>query len=121
MGLAGARAADQDDVALLSDEAAASEIIDERLIDRRAVELEVGDILGKRQLGNGELVFDRHGLLLVDLGVEQVSDNALRFVLALDGNCHDLVEGGFHAVELELAHEDEDLGSFHQMVLRRLS
>jgi hypothetical protein len=105
----------------LGDEAAASEIIDESLIDRRAVELEVGDVLGKRQLGNGELVFDRLGLLLVDLGVEQLADNALRFVLALDGCCHDLVEGGLHAVELALAREVEDLGSFHQMVLRRLT
>ena len=41
MGLAGARSADQDDVALLGDEAAAGEIIDKRLVDRRAVELEV--------------------------------------------------------------------------------
>ena len=86
-----------------------------------AVELEVGDVLGKRQLGNGELVFDRPGLLLVDLGVEQVADNALRLVLALNGSCHDLIEGSLHAVGLEFAHEVEDLGSFHQMVLRRLS
>ena len=57
----------------------------------------------------------------LNLGVEQVADNALRFVLALDGSCHDLVEGSLHAVELEFAHEVEDLGSFHQMVLRRLS
>src|SRR2546423_2306267 len=60
-------------------------------------------------------------LLLVDLGIEQVADNALRFVLALDRSRHDLVEGGLQAVELEFAHEVEDLGSFHQMVLRRLS
>src|SRR5436305_6489787 len=58
MGLASAGAANQHDVALLGDEAAASEIIDESLIDRRAVELEVDDVLGERQLGNGELVFD---------------------------------------------------------------
>ena len=113
MGFACAGAANQHDVALLGDEAAASEIVDESLIDRRAVELEVGDVLGKRQLGNGELVFDRPGLLLVDLGVEQVADNALRFVLTLNGSCHDLVEGSLHAVELEFAHEVEDLGSFH--------
>jgi hypothetical protein len=42
-------------------------------------------------------------------------------VLPLDGPRHDLVEGGFHAVKLEFAHEVEDLSSFHQMVLRRLS
>src|ERR1044071_5626484 len=37
--------------------------------------------------------------LLVDLGVEQVANNALGFVLTLDGGRHDLVEGGLHAVE----------------------
>jgi len=30
-----------------------------------------------------------------------------------------LVVGGLHAVELELAHEVEDLGSFHQRVFLR--
>src|SRR5882757_3555201 len=86
-----------------------------------ALELEVLKILGKRQFGDGELVLDRAGLLLVDLGVEQIADNALRFVLALDSGRHDLVEGGLHAVELELAHEVEQLSTFHQMVLLRLS
>src|SRR5215212_6668582 len=42
----------------------------------------------KRQLGDGELIFDRTGLILVDLGIKQVADNA-RFVLALDGSRHD--------------------------------
>src|SRR6516225_7266450 len=100
MGLAGTGTADQHDVALLGDEAAGGEIVDERLVDRRPVELEVGDVLGKRQLGDGELVLDRSGLLLVDLGVEQVSDDALGFVLSLDGSRHDLVEGSLHAIYL---------------------
>ena len=64
---------------------------------------------------------DGSGLLLIDLGVEQVADNALGFVLALDGSRHDLVEGGLHAVELEFTHEVEQLSTFHQMVLLRLS
>ena len=106
---------------MLGDEATAGEIIDECLVDRRAVELEVRDILGERQFGDGELVFDRPGLLLVDLGVKQLADDALRFMLSLDRGRHDLVEGGLHAVELKLAHEVEDLSSFHQLVLRRLS
>src|SRR5579875_744156 len=121
MSLARAGSAYKHAVALLSDEAAAGEIVDERLVDRRAVELEVGDVLGKWQLGDSELVFDRSRLLLIDLGGKQIADDALRFVLAFDGCCHDLVEGSLHAVELELAHEVEELGSFHQMVLRRLS
>ena len=50
MGLAGAGTADQHDVALLGDEAAAGEIIDKCLVDRRAVELEVSDVLGEGSL-----------------------------------------------------------------------
>src|ERR1700716_2157624 len=85
MRFAGAGTADQDGVTMLGDEAAAGEIIDQRLVGGRALELEVLKILGKRQLGDGELVLDRAWLLLVDLGVEQVADNALGFVLTLDG------------------------------------
>ena len=58
MGLAGTGASDQDGVALLGDEAAAGEIIDEGLVDRRGTELEVIDILGEGKLGDGELVLD---------------------------------------------------------------
>src|ERR1700680_719449 len=43
------------------------------------------------------------------------------YLIEFDGGGHDLVEGGLHAVELEFAHEVEELGSFHQMVLLRLS
>ncbi len=68
---------------MLGDEAPAGEIIDQRPIDERALELEVVEILAKRQLCDGELVLDRAGLLLVDLGVEQVADIALGFVLRL--------------------------------------
>src|SRR5690348_6588533 len=59
MGFAGTGAADQYDIALLGDESAAGEIVDERLVDRRAIELEVVDILGEWKLGDGELVLDR--------------------------------------------------------------
>jgi len=84
MCFAGAGTTDKDGVTLLGDEAAAGEIVDQGLIDRCAFELEVLEILGERQFGDGELVLDRAGLLLVDLGVEQVADNALGFVLAFD-------------------------------------
>ncbi len=60
--------ADQHDVALLREEAAAGEIADQRLVDRRAGEVEVVDVLGQRQLGDRELVLDRARLLLADLG-----------------------------------------------------
>ena len=78
-----------------------------------SVELEVGDVLGKRQLGDGELVLDRTGVLLVDLRVEQIADDALGFMLSFDGGGHHLVEGSLHAVKLEFAHKVEQLGSFH--------
>ena len=64
MCLPGAGSADQDDIALLDDESAAGRIAHESLIDRRVLEGEVVDILGQRQLGDGELVFDRARLLL---------------------------------------------------------
>jgi hypothetical protein len=69
-------------------EGAAGEIANERLVDWRARELEVVEILGERQLGNGELVTDRTRLLLVDLGGQQVANDALGFMLALDGGGH---------------------------------
>ena len=59
VGFASAGAADQHGVALLGDEAAAGEIIDQGLVDGCAFELEVVEVLGKRQLGDGELVLDR--------------------------------------------------------------
>src|SRR6202171_6315283 len=78
----------------------AVEILDHRLVDRCALELEVIKVLGKRQFCDGKLIPDRASLLLVDLGVEQIADNALGVVLALDSGRHDLVEGRLHAVEL---------------------
>ena len=70
---------------MLGDKFAASEVIHERLVDRRALELEVVEVLGEWQLGDGELVLDRACLLLADLGVEQITDDALGFVPAFDG------------------------------------
>src|SRR5208283_4170324 len=52
--LAGSGSADKHGVALLSDEAAAGEIANEGLVDRRVLEGEAADALGERQLGDGE-------------------------------------------------------------------
>src|SRR3954471_13737504 len=111
MSLAGAGAADQHGIALLSDEVAAGEVIHKRLVDRRTLELEVFEVLGERQLGDSELVLDRSCLLLADLGVEQIADDALRLMLSFDSDGHDLVEGVLHAIELEFAHEVEELSA----------
>ena len=53
MRLAGSGAADEHGVALVGDEGAVGELADEGLVDRRAVEVELIDVLGDRQLGNG--------------------------------------------------------------------
>jgi hypothetical protein len=45
-------------------EGVACEIAHQRHINRRVFEREVIDVLGERQLGDGELVFDRTRLLL---------------------------------------------------------
>ena len=70
MCLAGAGPADQHGIALLGDEASAGKVVDERLVDRRALELEVAEVLCERQLGDGELVLDRARLLLAYLRSE---------------------------------------------------
>ena len=48
MGLAGAGAADQHGVAQRAMKPPAGEIVHERLIDRRTLELEVVEVLGER-------------------------------------------------------------------------
>ena len=74
MGLAGSGSADQDDVALLGEEAAAGEIANEGLVDRRVFEDEVVGVLGERQPGDRHLVLDRARLLFRDLGLQQIAD-----------------------------------------------
>ena len=96
---------------------AAGEIAHQALVDRRAFELEAVDILGQRQLGDGQLVLDRACLLLGDLGLEQIAGEALRFMLAFERRGEDLVIGVLHPEQFELAHQVEDFGSLHDHVL----
>jgi len=104
---------DKHGVALLDDEAAAGEVANERLVDRRVLEGEVAEVFGERQLGGGELIPDRPRLVLRDLGAQEIADEALRLVLALERSSQRLVVGAPHRVELEAAHRVEDFGSFH--------
>ena len=113
MALARAGAADEDDVALAVEEGATGKIVHELLVDRRAIEGDVGELLGQRQLGAAHLVADRAGLLLGDLGLQQRADDALEALLALHAGGDDLVVGGPHAGELQRAHHLEDLMPFH--------
>ena len=111
--LAGSGASHENAVALFGDElTAVGEIVDEGLVDRRTFEGEVGDVLGKRQPGDRHLILDGSRLFFVDLGLEQIADETLRLVLALDGRGDDLVESGAHAEELERSHHVEDIGAF---------
>ena len=95
---------------------AAGEITDQGFVDRGFLEVELVDLLGQRQLGDGHLVFDRARLLLIDLRLQEVADDLLGFVLSLHRSGDDLVIGGLHAVELELAHRVQNLRSFHGRV-----
>src|SRR5215213_6040670 len=52
MSLAGTGPTDQHSIALLGDEAAGGKIVDERLVDRRALELEDIEVFGEWQLGD---------------------------------------------------------------------
>src|SRR5271169_6148091 len=113
MRLARAGSADQDDVALLGDELAAGKIAHQILVDRRGFELEVIDILGERQLGDGELISDRTRVLLRYLRLEQIAHELVRLMLTLDHRGVNLVVGALHSVELEFAHHFEDFGSLH--------
>ena len=121
MRLAGAGSADEHGVALLGDEAAAGEVANEGLIDRRVLEGEVVEVLGERQLGGGDLILDRPRLLLRDLGAQEVADEALRLVLALERGGERLVVGGLHAEELQLAHHVEDFVPLHRQALLKVS
>ena len=49
------------------------------------------------------------------------ADDLLWLVGPLYGDLDNLVEGGLHAVELQLAHGGEDLRAFHHTALLRVS
>src|SRR6185437_15018909 len=53
MAFAGAGATHQHGVALLGEEAAGGELADQGLVDRRAGEVELVEVFGQRQLGDG--------------------------------------------------------------------
>jgi len=58
MALSGAGTANQDGIALMLEESASGEITHQVLIDWRVAKIEVGQLLGQRQPGDGDLVFD---------------------------------------------------------------
>ncbi len=121
MALSGSRAADENDVALIGDEGAGSQFPHQGFIDRCIGEVEIVDVLCERQLGDAELVANGAGLLLGDLRLQKVADDARRFMLPFDAVAHDLVVSTTHSIELQRAHKFENLCAFHQLALLRLS
>ena len=113
MGLAGAGAADQHDVALGFEEAAHGEVADQGLVDRRGGEVEVGQLLGRRQPGGRHLVLDGARLLVGDLGLQQRTDDLLHRMAALEPVGEDVVIGGAHACELQRCHHRQHLMTLH--------
>src|SRR5260370_28325758 len=103
MRLACAGSANQHDIALLRDESAAGEIANEILIDWGVREREGVDVFGQWQFADRKLVFARPGLFLRYLGLEQIADEVLRLVLALERGCQRLVVGALHSVEVPVA------------------
>ena len=68
MGLAGAGAADKDDVALCREERAGVALAHQPFIDRGPIEPEGVDILGDRQLGGRHPIADRSSVPVCCLG-----------------------------------------------------
>lgn len=78
MALTGSRAADEDDVTLISDEGAGSQLSHQGFIGGRigeveVVDVEVVDVLGERQLGDAELVANGACLRLGDLRLQEIA------------------------------------------------
>ena len=121
MGLAGAGAADEHDVALALQEAAAGELLDQGFVDRRGGEVEVGQLLGRRQPGGRHLVLDRARRLVGDLDLQQRTDDLLHRMAALEPLGEDIVVGGAHACELQRRHHRQHLMTLHDRPPFRLS
>ena len=106
MRLSSSGPTDEDNVALLGDEATVGEIAHQALIDRCPFELEAIDVLGKWQFGDGQLVFDRTRLRFSRVSASAGPCRSLRF-MPLDRRREDHLVMHFHAEEPELAHQIE--------------
>jgi hypothetical protein len=106
---------------LRGDKSAAGQFAHQRLVDRRAGEFKIVNVLGQRQFRRGDLISDGSRLLLGDLGAQQIADDPRRLMLAFDAGCHHLIISGAHAVQFELRPQGKNLRSFHQIFLRKLS
>ncbi len=58
MGFSSASSSNENDIVLLGKESSARELAHQSFVDRRVSKVEVVDVLGRRQLCDGDLVFD---------------------------------------------------------------
>ena len=98
---------------LLSQEVAAGEFLDQGLIDRGSGEVEVGQLLGRRQPGGRHLVLDGARLLVGDLGLQQRTDDLLHRMTAFEPVGEDVVVGGAHACKLQRRHHRQHIMTLH--------
>ena len=101
MGLAGAGAADEDDVSGLFEEAAGVEIPDQCFVDLGFREAEGIQILMNRELGNAKLIFNGTGFSFRSLSQSQRHQDVLYGVVASYslGNC--FIINANHPVQLQ--------------------
>lgn len=121
MGFAGAGAADEDGVAPGVEEGAGGKLADQAFIYRRIGEDEAVEVFQDREPGAADPIGDRSCLAVGAFRPEQAGDERIEFVAPVQALAGDLVEAGVHAVELELAHDLEDLMTFHQATFLMLS
>ena len=113
VGLAGARAADEHDVARLGGEVAGVELADLLLVDRRLGKLEAVQIAIDREFGGAHLVADGARLPLGILGLEQAAEHVERGPRSLDALVDDFVEGRHHPVQAQRLEPSHHLKPLH--------
>src|SRR3546814_7070051 len=99
VGFAGARAADQDDVAPSGQERAAVKRTQQAFINRCALEPERIDILHDRQPGGRHTVSDRGSMAMCCFRAAKIGQYLHRGALALKAGGARLVEPARHALE----------------------
>src|SRR5438093_6952364 len=96
------RAADENNVALAGNEAAACKLAYQSFIDGRTAKVKIINVLCQGELGYPDLIFDRACLFFADLGLQEIADDERRVMLALDATRHDHIIGNFNHLEPQL-------------------
>ena len=108
MRLAGAGAADQDDIVGVFQELAAMELTRERLVDLAAGEVEAGKIAIVRKAGGLELIGRRSHLPVGRLRLQELRQDRQRRLEGRGALLGQLADGLSHAVHFEAAQHDDD-------------